>query len=1084
MIDRIAAEVFFLIFFFLVYRGQAQQHDWENEQITGINKEAAHCTYIPYAGISQALADDANSSPYYLCLNGIWKFNWEKHPDMRPVGFYKPSFDVSYWDSITVPSNWQLAGYGIPIYTNETYPFVKSPPSVMKPAPAGWTSQKIPNPVGSYRRIFTVPDSWDGKEIYLHFEGVQSAMYVWVNGEKVGYSQDGMTPAEFDVTPYIKKGNNMLAVEVYEWSDGSYMEDQDFWKLSGIFRDVFLFAVPKFHIADFFIQSDLNDDFSSAVLKTNLSFRNNGYRGDVSVEGYLVKDRQTYHGEKPVFVSHFKAVPIDKKLNISTKIDHPELWSAEDPNLYQLVLVMKDASGETTETIATPAGFRRIEIKDSQLLINGKSVLLKGVNRHEFDPSNGRYVSYQSMLKDVILFKQFNINAVRTSHYPNHPDFYKLCDRYGIYVIDEANLETHGMGYGKESLSNDVRWRKAHVERVMAMAQRDKNHPSVIIWSLGNEAGPGENFAACRDELKKLDPVRPVHYERNNKFADIESCMYPGIDKLEKIGKQDNPKPFFICEYAHAMGNSVGNLQEYQDVIEKYKRLIGGCIWDWVDQGLKKEVPGKPGEYFYAYGGDYGDRPTNWTFCINGLTTPDRSITPKMEEVKKVYQNIAVRSVDLLNGKVSIQNKYRFTNLGKFGLSWELSCDGTIIEAGDLDHFDLEPGKSATVVIPFEKPELKAGSEYFLKIIFKLKTDELWASRGHVVAWEQLPVPFNVPVVEPVPSQSLDTPVLSETGDWISISGKIFELRFNKKAGTITDLNYFGTSILKTKPEAIYGLHRETDFIFQDTVTNERVAGPVLNLYRAPTDNDRKEFVKQWEDAGLSFTMIPDVKSITVKQHPGFIEIEADILSGSAKGYTVRQNTVYKVYGNGFIEVNTRFDPGSLACPLPRLGFLMQMNEGFEDVSYYGAGPHENYRDRMRSAAIGQYENTVDQMFVPYIHPQECGNRCAVRWFAVTDHNGTGMMIVADSLLNFSALHYTPSDLFRANHPYELKRRSETILTIDMQHCGLGGRSCGPGPLKQYILNAEKADFRFSIRPYTGRMGSKSDIARIKIADD
>ncbi len=1084
MINRITSGAFFLISFFIVSGGYAQQHDWENEQITGINKEPVHCTYVPYAGISQALADDANSSPYYLCLNGTWKFNWEKHPDMRPVGFYKPSFDVSYWDSITVPSNWQMAGYGIPVYTNETYPFVKSPPYVMKPAPAGWTSQKMPDPVGSYRRTFTVPDSWGGKEIYLHFEGVQSAMYVWVNGEKVGYSEDGMTPAEFDVTRYIKKGDNMLAVEVYEWSDGSYMEDQDFWKLSGIFRDVFLFSVPKFHIADFFVQSDLNDDFSSAVLKTNLSFKNNGYRGDISIEGYLIKDRQDYQGEKPVFASCFKADRENKELNIETKVDRPELWSAETPNLYQLVMVMKDASGETTEVVSAPVGFRKIEIKDSQLMINGKSVLLKGVNRHEFDPSNGRYVSYESMLKDVVLFKQFNINAVRTSHYPDHPDFYKLCDRYGIYVIDEANLETHGMGYGKESLSNDIRWRKAHVGRVMAMARRDKNHPSVIIWSLGNEAGPGENFAACRDELKKLDPVRPVHYERNNKFADIESCMYPGVDKLEGIGKQDNPKPFFICEYAHAMGNSVGNLQEYWDVIEKYKRLIGGCIWDWVDQGLKKEIPGKPGEYFYAYGGDYGDRPTNWTFCLNGLTTPDRSITPKMEEVKKVYQNIAVCPVDLLNGKVSVQNKYRFTNLCKFGLSWELSCDGTIIEAGELDHFVLDPGKSADVIIQFKKPVLKAGSEYFLKIIFKLKTDESWAPRGHIVAWEQLPVPFKVPAVEPVSPRSLDTPLLSEKGDWISISGKIFELRFNKKVGTITDLSYFGTSILKTNPEAVYGLHRETDFIYQDTVTDERVAGPVLNLYRAPVDNDRKEFVKQWENAGLGFIMVPDVKSITVKQHQGFIEIGADIFSRSEKGYTVRQHTVYRVYGNGFIDVNTLFDPAPLACPLPRLGFLMQMNEGFENISYYGAGPHENYRDRMRSAAIGRYGNTADQMFVPYLHPQDCGNRCAVRWFTVTDHNGTGMMIVADSLLNFSALHYTPSDFSRANHPYELKRRSETILTIDMQHCGLGGRSCGPGPLKQYILNAGKTAFRFSIRPYTGSMGDKDDIAKIKIADD
>ena len=1079
----------FFVLLFLLFSADwahAQQHDWENEQINGINKEPTHCTYIPYANIFQALNNDANGSPYYKCLNGIWKFNWAKHPDMRPVDFYKPSFDVSYWDSIEVPLNWQMAGYGVPIYTNETYPFTKNPPYVMKPAPVGWTSHKIPNPVGSYRRIFTIPNHWNEKEIYLHFDGVQSAMYVWINGHKVGYSEDSMTPAEFNVTPYLVKGNNILAVEVYEWSDGSYMEDQDFWKLSGIFRDVFLFAVPKFHIRDFFVQSELDSSFGSAILKTDLSFQNNGYKGAVSIEGYLLKDRQPYLGEKPIFIKNLSASEVSKKtsdITVETKVNHPELWSSEIPNLYQMTFVLKDDSGEMMEVTATPFGFRKIEIKDSQLWINGKSILLKGVNRHEFDPMNGRYVSYESMLKDIMMFKQFNINTVRTCHYPDHPDFYRLCDRYGIYVIDEANLETHGMGYKKESLAHDLRWQKAHIERVMNMAQRDKNHPSVIIWSLGNEAGSGVNFEVCRNEIKKLDAVRPVHYERYNDIADIESCMYPRIDKLDEIGSRNDQKPFFICEYAHAMGNSVGNLQEYWDVIEKYKRLIGGCIWDWVDQGLKKEIPGKPGEYFYAYGGDYGDRPTNWTFCLNGLTTPDRSITPKMEEVKRVYQYIVIKAVDVLNGKVNIQNKYQFINLEKFDLSWELSCDGTIIEANNLARLSLDPGKSAEITIPFSKPQLKAGGEYFLKIIFKLRTDELWASRGHVVAWEQIPVPFSVPAVEPGSLQSFEPPVFSEKEDWINVSGKTFELRFNKNVGTITDLIYFGIRILETKPEAIYGVHPETDFIYQDTTTEERIAGPMLNIYRTPVDNDRKEFVRQWGNAGLSYNMKPEVESVVAEMHPGFLKLEVAINSKSGKGYSVRQHTTYKIYGNGFIDITTDFDPDKLDCPLPKLGFLMQMTDDFEKVSYWGAGPHENYRDRMRSAAIGCYENTVDEMFVPYLHPQDCGNRSAVRWFTVTNHNGIGMMIVADSLMNFSALHYAPLDLARANHPYELKKRKETILTIDMQHCGLGGRSCGPDPLKQYLLNTEKVTFSFSIRPYIGSMGDKTDVAKIKIAD-
>jgi beta-galactosidase len=732
---------------------RAQQHDWENEQVIGINKEPAHSIYIPYATIGQALADYANESPFYQCLNGTWKFNWVKSPDMRPVDFYKTDFNVSYWDSIEVPSNWQMKGYGKPIYTNITYPFVKNPPYIMTPAYSGWTNNELPNPVGSYRRNFEVPNNWDSREVYIHFAGVQSAMYVWVNGKKVGYSQGGMTPAEFNITPYLQKGSNTLAVEVYQWSDGSYFEDQDFWRLAGIFRDVFIYATPKFHIRDFFVYSDLNDDFTSATLKTDLSFANMGYKGAVSVEGYLLKDGQDYKGEKPVYVKQLGAPEVNKKLSelsIDTKVDHPELWSAEIPNLYQVVLVLKNASGETLEVVASPFGFRKIEIKDSQLWVNGKSVLLKGVNRHDLDPVNGRYIPYESMLQDVKLFKQFNINTVRTSHYPNHPDFYKLCDRYGIYMVSEADLETHGFGYDEGSLGHEPKWEKGHVDRVVSMVETFKNHPAIIIWSLGNEAGKGINFFACRKAALQLDSTRPIHYQGYNEVADIESIMYPGVEYLDEIGARIDPKPFFVCEYAHAMGNAVGNLQEYWDVIENHKRLIGGCIWDWVDQGLQKEIPGKPGEYFFAYGGDYGDRPTDWNFCANGLTTPDRSITPKMEEVKKVYQYIGIKPKDILNGKISIKNKYQFINLNKFDLCWELTCDGGVIEAGNLTTLDIEPGEMAEVTLPFTKPQLKAGGEYFMKVTFKLHTDEIWAACGHAIAWEQMAVAFAVPAVEPV----------------------------------------------------------------------------------------------------------------------------------------------------------------------------------------------------------------------------------------------------------------------------------------------------------------------------------------------
>ncbi|BAX78809.1 glycoside hydrolase family 2 TIM barrel-domain containing protein [Labilibaculum antarcticum] len=1072
----------------LVFSGlRAQQHDWENEQVIGINKELGHSTYVPYATISQALSDYAEDSPYYECLNGTWKFNWSKSPDLRPLSFYKSDFDVSYWDDIDVPSNWQTKGYGKPIYTNAKYPFGKNPPYVMgEKVPDTWTHSKLPNPVGSYRRTFEIPDSWDGKKIYLHFAGVQSAMYVWVNGEKVGYTQGSMTPAEFDITPYIKKGENMIAAEVYRWSDGSYLEDQDFFRLSGIFRDVFVFAVPELHIRDFFVQSELSSDFLSAVLKTNLSFSNDKYRGAASIEAYLLKDGETYNGEKPVFVKNISKRESAKKdfnLNIETNIEHPKLWSAEIPNLYTVVFVLKDALGNTTEVLGTPFGFRKIEIKDSQLWVNGKSVKLKGVNRHEIDPVNGRALSYDLMLRDIRLFKRFNINTVRTSHYPDNTWFYKLCDRYGIYMIDEANLETHGFGYGKESLAHDAKWQKAHVDRNVSMVERDKNHPAVIIWSMGNEAGHGVNFEACRKAIKAIDSIRPIHYSIYNKVADIESKMYPSVEWLDNTGKKESPKPFIMCEYAHAMGNAVGNLQEYWDVIAKHKRLIGGCIWDWVDQGLNKEISGKPGEYFFAYGGDFGDRPTDWNFCVNGLTTPDRSITPKMEEVKKVYQYITVSPEDIVNGKIEIKNNYQFINLNKFDASWEMSCNGKVIDAGSLASVNLKPGDSKELVIPFTEPQLQPGGEYFLKVLFKLKKDELWAKRGYLLAWNQMAVPFDVPEVK----SEQDIPggiQYEEKGDRIEVLGKYFTLCFNKKVGTITDLSYWGTDIFKTNEEAVYGGKRIEDqrhTIWQDTITSEKVAGPMLNIFRAPTDNDRK-ISQNWRKAGMD-DMHPEVKSVTVSKDDGDVNIKTFIVSKSSEGYIVRQHTSYKIYGNGFIDVNTEFDPDTLDYSLAKLGFIMRMPKGFEKVNYYGAGPHENYRDRLHSASIGQYKTTVNDMFVPYLRTQECGNRSNVRWFTITNYNGIGMMIKGDPMVNFSALHYTPEDLDRANHPYELKKRQETIVSVDLEHLGLGGGSCGPGPLDCYQLKTHKAVFSFSIRPYSDIMGTFSQVAIKKVGE-
>ncbi|MBN1985584.1 MAG: DUF4981 domain-containing protein, partial [Prolixibacteraceae bacterium] len=926
------------------------QNDWENEQVIGINKENAHNHYVPFENLKEAAADVALLSPYVVDLNGTWKFNWVKHPDLRPVDFYKPGFDVSYWDEIDVPADWQTRGYGVPIYTNIRYPFTKNPPKVMDPAPENFTAHSHPNPVGSYRRTFEIPKNWNGREVILHFAGVKSAFYVWVNGQKAGYSQGSMTPAEFDITQYLVEGENVLAVEVYRWSDGSYLEDQDFWRLSGIYRDVYLYSVPKVHLWDFGIKSVFSDDLTKAEVNLSMKFRNFGGRGSATCDIYLAEFGRVPAEQDKVATVSAQNVSTRNLTQINQKItvENPKLWSAEKPNLYQFYFVVKDASGEITEVLSSHYGFRKIEIKDQQLWVNGKSVLLKGVNRHEHDPFNGRNVGVDMMIRDIELFKQFNINTVRTCHYPDHTDFYKLCDIYGVYVIDEANIESHGMGYGDESLGHDVRWQKAHVDRVVRMIERDKNYPSVIIWSLGNEAGPGVNFEVCRDAVKERDTERPVHYERYNEVADIESTMYPSVEWMDETGAKDNPKPFIMCEYAHAMGNAVGNLQEYWDVIESHKRLIGGCIWDWVDQGLAKPVPGKEGEYFFAYGGDFGDSPNDGNFCINGLTTPDRQVTAKMEEVKKVYQYVGFEPVDLINGKIKITNKYQFLNLNTFHLDYQLECDGKVIQANRMPALDLAPGKSQEITIPIKKPELKPGSEYFLKVNFTLKTDEIWASQGHTIAWEQFKVPYQVPVFTAA-SNPMPKVQVTEDDFEVTITGKFFHLVFGKKIGTITSLKYYNQEILSSEKEMHYSFRRRrNEPPAPPTITYNAVGGPMLNVFRAPVDNDRA-FSRFWINEEL-WNLTTEVQNVAVNNvNSSTVEIVAAIKSSAPKGFSVVTNTTFTIYGNGTIDVNSTFTPDETEWPLPKLGYIIHLPEGFENVEYFGAGPFENYVDRKRA---------------------------------------------------------------------------------------------------------------------------------------
>lgn len=1043
--------------------GQAQQADWENEQVFGINKEPTHATYTPYLNTGQALKDVPSVSPFYLTLDGVWKFNWVKQPSERPMNFFDIGFDDAAWKTIPVPSNMESEGYGTPIYTNFTYPFAPDPPRIMSPVDTNWTKYKEPNPVGSYRRYFTVPAAWTGKEVVVHFDGVQSAFYIWVNGRKVGYSENSMSPAEFNITSYIRPGKNLIAVEVYKYSDGSYLEDQDMFRFSGIFRSVYVYAEPRLHIRDFFLSSRLSADFSFAELSVRTTVRNDGPDRSAAVllevavyqpDGKLLNN--SLFGTKTIAALAKGAGSID---SLTSTVAHPALWSAETPALYKVVLTLKDKKGNIDEVLSSDFGFREVVIKDSRLYVNGRPILLKGVNRHEVHPKYGKTIPPATMIRDIQLMKLYNINTVRTCHYPDGPEWYKLCDKYGLYVIDEANLETHGMG---DKLTRDPKWKAAYVDRETRLVERDKNHPSVIIWSMGNESWGGENFVAGRAAILSLDHSRPIHYEGENDLADIESSMYPSVNTLIAEGEKASSKPFFMCEYAHAMGNAVGDLKEYWDAIEGHRRLIGGCIWEWVDQGVDKPMPGDTtGGTFFAYGGDFGDQPNDGSFSIKGLVTSDRQVKPELEEVKKIYQYVGIQALDAEKGEARITNKYDFTDLDRFDITWTLTEDGTTLQSGLLDPLHLAPGASATVTIPFTRPILRPGAAYWLNIDCQLREDNIWGKKGHSVAFQQLAVPFPVPGRRAIAPEDIPALDLLENEKEIKITGKSFELSFDKGTGILSSLVY-------SRRRIIGGASN----------------GPAFNLYRARLDNDRTKErgpAIEWMEAGYDSLqyILKDFKVNKISDRS--IEVTTLTKAVTRSGFSVSTAMKYAIYGNGFINVTAEFDPDKNGLDIPRLGLRMALNEGLEDVTWYGRGPHENYNDRKESAAFGRYRRNVSDMLEPYERPQGMANREDLRWLKIADTNDEGILVVANGQLNFTALHFTDQDLWAAKHLYQLKPRKETILSLDYEQMGIGNASCGPTPLPQYYIPVKPAGISFSIRPYHPQVGDPADNARSEI---
>jgi beta-galactosidase/beta-glucuronidase len=1016
-------------------------HDWENLEVLARNREPMRATLLPYADAEDAFVGRREASPYYRSLNGQWQFHWAPNPDAAPVNFQQPSYDASGWKTIPVPSNWQLQGYGHPVYVNVQYPF---PPDDMPRVP------HETNEVGSYRTTFALPESWQGGQVFLVFGGADSAIDVWVNGQMVGYSQDSRLPAEFNITPYLQAGENVVAARVYRWSDGTYLEDQDHWRLSGLHREVYLYAAPNVQVRDVWARTDLDDDYRDATLRVRLNVRNAGGRvaDDQDAAGHVALVMLLDREGRPLLTEALQAETAPQAgeeavLELATRVANPRKWSAEDPYLYTLLVNLQDAAGRLLEAQSVKVGFRSVEIRKAQLHINGVPVTIKGVNRHDHDPDHGKVVDDASMLRDVLLMKQHNINAVRTSHYPNDPVFLDLCDRYGLYVMGEANLESHGV-WGAPS--NDPAWRKAFLDRMMRMVERDKNHPCIFAWSLGNESGYGPNHAAMSDWVRAYDPSRLVHYHpaSDAPTVDILAPMYPAIDTIIKMAQvEGETRPIIMCEYSHAMGNSNGSLSDYWAAIEAHDRLQGGFIWDWVDQGLRRKT--EDGREWMAYGGDYGDVPNDSNFCCNGLVGPDRDVHPGLIEHKKLIQPVRVEAVDLAAGQVRIVNRYNFSDLSHLDISWALEEDGQVLQGGALETLAIGPGESEVVTLPLAKPNLQPGAEYWLTLYLTLARQTAWANWGHEVAWEQFRLPWETPAATCLPVDQMAPLTVAEDESAVVVQGEGFSVTLGKREGTITSWQHQGRELL--------------------------AAGPRLSIWRAPTDNDeslRRDAISAhvWRHLGYDRLQHHVRRTHTERLADGAVRVTIVAHSTPTDRSTGFGCTyVYTVYGSGDVVIETQVRPGYQQAPLPRLGLQLRLPQGLETMTWFGPGPHECYSDRKASGRIGHYSGTVDEQHVPYVTPQENGNKIDVRWAAFTDDQGVGLLAVGMPLLNVTAHHYTTESLTAARHWHELERCEEIVLNLDYAQSGLGTASCGPGTLPQYLLPAVDTTFGLRLRP-------------------
>lgn len=1010
--------------------------DWQNPHLLQRNRLLPHASLLPYPDEASALTGERGASSFFRLLNGRWQFKYLSAPALAPQGFETEEYSPADWDTIAVPANWQMLGYGKPNYTNVNYPYPVDPPYVPDD-----------NPTGLYRRTFYLPEEWVGRHVTLVFEGVDSAFYVWVNGQQVGYSQVPHMPAEFDITPCLQVGDNLLVVEVFQWSDGSYLEDQDMWRLSGIFRDVYLVAYPQVHIADASVRTTFDAAYRDATVDLQVKIHNSTHRMAV---GYRLAAKLLDDEGKAVFDEVFQAslgVGSDAAASFTAQylVKAPHQWSAENPYLYELLLTLYGPDGKILEVTRQRIGFRQVEVKNGMFTVNGVAVKLQGVNRHETHPDLGHAVSYESMVEDIILMKRHNINAVRTSHYPNDTRWLDLCDEYGLYVIGEADLEAHGFSMvgDWDYPASHPDWKEAHLERVVRMVERDKNHPAIVIWSLGNESGFGPNIQAMADWVHANDPTRPVHYERTREPAavDIVSVMYPTVAFLELEGQNlaGDPRPFFMCEYAHAMGNGPGNLKEYWEIIRKYPRLMGGCVWEWVDHSVRMHTP--DGEEWFAYGGDFDDLPNDGNFCVDGLNWPDRTPYPGLIEYKKVLEPVEVQALNLKTGKLRLTNRYAFLSLAHLEGSWSLYCDDRLLEQGRLPALSAPAGGSQEITLPYRWPAAVPGAEYWLNLSFTLAGDTVWAGRGYELAWAQFKLPVETSAPAKIKQANFAPLQVEEEAQKVTVRGSYFSLVFDTFRGTIGEWEWNGVQLL--------------------------TAGPRLNIWRAPTDNDIR-IQAEWRKFGYDRLQH---RLVGVELDSGKREVHFKVKSVLG-GYSLRPvlevDYLYTLYASGDVVIDTHVQPLQQALPpLPRLGLQLGLPGEFERITWYGRGPHENYIDRKESARVGVYSGAVMDQYVPYVFPQENGNKSDVRWAALTDLRGLGLMALGRPLLNVSAHYFTPEDFTAAKHTYELAERDEITLHLDYGHNGLGSNSCGPGPLEKYLLFPEECTFSVQLKPFS-----------------